>query len=350
VRTDRCGGPCSFLLVRFSDKDLFIMAHNIRENDNMIAVGTTPWHGLGVTLKEAPETALKALQLAQLDWEVRKLPMQTETGRAVVLAGSVSESNDGRHGVIERVDTREFLGVVGPAYQPYQNRQLANLFEPLVKDKTVTIETCGSLFNGRRVWMLAKFGQDIAIAAGDDVAKYLLLAHGHDGQMSAHFGFTPIRVVCHNTLSAAMRGEESKLVRCLHTSNLGKNLEILRESIVAGEQMFEVTAEVFRKLASKGVSKADLKEFARVVIDGDEDEKKWTRPEQAKIKMIVENATKGKGNSGSNWWHAYNGVTEYVCWQAGRSADKRLSESWWGEGRKMSQKALNAATVMAGLV
>jgi phage/plasmid-like protein (TIGR03299 family) len=325
------------------------MAHNIFANDNMMAVGTAPWHGLGTTLSEAPATAQEALQIAGLDWTVHKAPMFLEDARPVKVSGAVSSRNNGFPGAMIRQDTGEILGVVGPSYVPFQNSQMAEIFQPLVAEGAIRIETAGSLFNGRRVWMLGRFGADTVIDRNDNVAKYMLLAHGHDGQFSVRFGFCPIRVVCWNTLSAAVASEKSKLVRCLHTSGLQQNLTTLRDAMKAGEETFELTAEQYRKLAGRGVNQTDLREYARVVIDADPESSKWTRPQAEKIAAIVENAKAGRGNTGSNWWHAYNGVTEFICHQASRKADVRLKEAWWGEGKDLSSKALTIALQMSGV-
>lgn len=325
------------------------MAHNILQHDNMLAVGKAPWHGLGVTLTQPPATASEALDLAGLNWTVAKAPMFLQDGRDVRVSGAVSKRNDGYPGAIIRQDTNEILGVVGPSYVPFQNSQMADIFEPLVADGTITVETTGSLFDGRRVWMLGRFGNNTVIDRGDSVAKYMLLAHGHDGQFSVRFGFCPIRVVCWNTLSAAVGSEESNLVRCLHTSGLQQNLETLRDAMRISEETFEMTAEQYRLLAQRGVNRSDLREYARIVVEADKESSKWTRQQAEKIAAIVENATTGKGNTGSNWWHAYNGVTEFVCHQSSRSAERRLSEAWWGDGKAMSAKALLVAVEMAGL-
>lgn len=327
------------------------MAHNLMQNDSMLAVGKRPWHGLGVTLAEAPKTAQEALEIAGCAWMVDKEDLYLGNGRRVQVTGSVSAGNDGLPGAIVRRDTQEILGVVGPAYTPFQNHEMAALFEPLVASGELRIETVGSLFNGRRVWMLGKFGSNAQIDnGGDEVAKYLLLAHGHDGQFAVRFGFTPIRVVCWNTLSAATKkGDENKLIRCLHTSGLKGNLDTLRGAMVAAEQVFELTAEQFRALAQRGVNRTDLNEYARQVVDAPTEYYKRTNPQKQKIAAIVENAMHGKGNRGANWWHAYNGVTEYVSWQAGRTKDRRLSEAWFGGGADTNREALQLALQMAGV-
>jgi phage/plasmid-like protein (TIGR03299 family) len=325
------------------------MAHNLREHDSMISVGQRPWHGLGVTLQEPPKNGQEALELAKLDWSVTKVPMFLSDGRQVRISGSTSRKNDGHYGAILRDDTQEQLGVVGPGYTPYQNKQMAKLFDPLIADGTVSIETCGSLFNGRRVWMLAKFarGDSQITSEQDTVARYLMLAHGHDGTLAVRFGFTYVRVVCWNTMSLAMTDNRSKLVRCLHTSNLEKNLETLRDAIDASHEVFELTADQYRKLASRGVNRTDLREYARILVQADADEADWTSQQRRKIGQIVGSAMEGIGNKGKSWWDAYNGATEFLTWTAGRRRENRLDSLWFGANAELNQKALELALEMS---
>lgn len=329
------------------------MAHHMYENDGMLSVGETPWHGLGVTMAEPPGTALEGLQIAGLDIEVAKEPMFDRFAQQIAIYNERKDSY-AYPGLMVRLDKPQGdpcrnLGVVGPSYAPLQNREMAAIFEPLVADGTITIETVGSLFNGKRVWMLGRFGNPQDVESGDQVKSYLMLAHGHDGTFAIRFGFTPIRVVCYNTLSAAVEEGRSSLVRCLHTMNAQKNLEILRDSMCEYSKKFELSMEQYRLLASRGVSRADLKRYAQIVVTGDETktEADMTSFEIKKAQEIVAAAAEGRGNRARNWWHAYNGVTEYVNWSAGRIKDNRLSEAWWGEGAAMNQRALTLALEMS---
>ncbi|MCR9292908.1 MAG: DUF932 domain-containing protein [bacterium] len=328
------------------------MAHQLRTNDSMLAVGEKPWHGLGVTLPTPPATGEEALRIAGLDWTVSREPLFLGTGQRAVIDGAVSRSNDGQYAAIvldsDEPGFKEVLGIVGPSYEPYQNHQMAELFNPLIQDGRVTIETCGSLFGKRRVWMLAKFTrEDMEIEKGDSVASYLLAAHGHDGGFAMRFGYTPVRVVCNNTLSFACEDHRSHLVKCLHTKNLEENLEVLRDSMVEAEEMFALAADQYRLLASRGVSRADLREYARIIIEADKDDKEWTTGQKDKIGTIVGAAMEGRGNSGKNWWHAYNAVTEWVSWSKGSKKDNRLDSAWFGEGKRVSERALDLALEMS---
>jgi len=305
----------------------------------MMFVGETPWHGLGTKLETAPSTGKEALIAAGLDWGVKRETLAIEANGQRV-----------EHKAIVREDTGALLGVVGPNYRPYQNDQMASLYDPLIRESKVTIETAGSLQGGKRVWMLGKLaGDDMDITGkGDTVAKYLMLAHGHDGSLAVRFGFTPIRVVCQNTLSAAIDSESSRMVKCLHTTNLERNLETLRDTMVLADEVFELTAEQYRSLAKRGVSRVELREFARIVHDVKEtDTNKWSHQQRAKIRETVAAAVEGKGNDGRTWWAAYNGATEWLSYNYGRNQESRVNHTWFGGGQNFNADALKLALQMS---
>jgi phage/plasmid-like protein (TIGR03299 family) len=178
------------------------MAHNIciqNGEASMFYVDEVPWHGLGTKL-EGPATAQEAISAAKLDWPVIKIPLY---------AGGDGER---KHRVPDRFaivpahrwgrEDCPAFGIVGNDYTPLQNHEAFDFFDSIVGEKAAIYHTAGALGDGERIWILARLPTDIHVA-GDAVNKYLLLSNTHDGNNSVQAKFTPIRVVCENTLTMA---------------------------------------------------------------------------------------------------------------------------------------------------
>src|SRR5208282_996578 len=72
--------------------------------------------------------------------------------------------------------------------------------------------------------------------------KFILLSHGHDGSLAVRVGFTPIRVVCQNTLSMAHGSAASRLIRCKHTRDIH-----CAKKLGKGESDVRSITETFRR-------------------------------------------------------------------------------------------------------
>ena len=125
------------------------------------------------------------------------------------------------HKAVRRKTDGKVLGVVGPKYHVLQNRDAFRWFEPFLAAKEAALNTAGSLAEGSRIWVLAKLNRaPLVIAQGDEIEKFILLSHSHDGRLAVRVGFTPIRVVCANTLALAHKKDASNLIRLKHTKDL----------------------------------------------------------------------------------------------------------------------------------
>jgi phage/plasmid-like protein (TIGR03299 family) len=310
------------------------MAHKI-ENNEMMYVGATPWHGLGVKLNDNPsiEDAIKA---AGLDWEVQLMPLYLADGRKVSRQASV------------RTDKNLILGDVGPGYHVLQNHDAFQWFQPFLESGAATLETAGALESGKRIWIQAKIKADpIEIVKNDPVEQYVLLAHAHDGTLAIRCGFTAQRVVCYNTLSMAVNRSDSQLIRVRHTSAMLDNLEKIQEVMDLSRQEFIASCEQYKLLASRQISKADLEKYVKTVFELPETQKR----ESKVLTSVVSMFEHGKGNNmpgvAGTVWAAYNAVTEYMTWEQGRTADARLNKLWFGQNVKTNREALEVAVELA---
>jgi phage/plasmid-like protein (TIGR03299 family) len=311
------------------------MAHEI---ENMMYVGDAPWHKLGQRFITPPKTLEEAMVAAGLDWKVGLKPLFTAEGTEVTHQASFRESDN------------RILGVVGPEYHALQNNEAFNFFQPFIDSGLAQIETAGSLRNGQRVFILAKINSDdsVIVKQSDDrVAKYVLLSNSHDGTLAVRVGFTPIRVVCNNTMTLAHQDKASKLIRLRHSSNVVQNLENIREIMNLANSEFESTAEGFRFLASKQINSADLERYVKIVFGKPGQETGGSRI----LAQVIPLFEKGRGNDmpgvKGTYWAAYNAVNEYLQYNRGSDEHNRLNEMWYGASASLNKKALDTALIMA---
>lgn len=314
------------------------MAHEV---ETMAYFGELPWHRLGTALDEADLYDWQAAsRKAGLDWEVELVPLLTADTQAKVDHRAVRRTSDGK-----------VLGVVGSRYAPLQNKDAFAWFQPFLDAREAALHTAGSLRGGSRVWVLARLNRDpLVIAPGDEVEKFILLSHGHDGSLAVRAGFTPVRVVCANTLAMAHGSDASKLIRLKHTKDVLENLENVREIMNLANAEFEATAEQYRRLARKSINQGDLRKYVRRVLKV-EDGENFSPRLQNIADEIARLAEAGRGNDlpsiRGTYWSSYNAVSEWLTHERGRSEDSRLNSLWFGDSAITNRHALNVALDMA---
>jgi len=320
------------------------MAHEVEQ---MLYVGETPWHGLGKRFIEAP-TLDEAIIAAGLNWKVTTEPLFAGNGEKAP-ALLTRRDMDG-----------SILGVVGPSYQPLQNDKAFEFFKPFIDNKEAAIECAGSLRLGKRVFVLAKINRDPIVVKGSDVVdKYILLSNSHDGTLAVRVGFTPIRVVCANTLAMAHDNTASKLIRVKHSGNVEMNLEKIRETMNVADAEFEATAEQYRLLASKEINSSDLEKYIKIVFatkkqlaeaEGNlEEVGAGSRIREQIINLFENGRGQNLAETKRTLFSAYNAVTEYVQYERGDDKQIRLDNTWFGQGMAINKKALEVAVTMATL-
>jgi phage/plasmid-like protein (TIGR03299 family) len=316
------------------------MSHQV---ESMAYFGEVPWHRLGTALEETdlydwPAASRKA----GLDWEVELVPLVTADTQAQVANWAVRRTSDAR-----------VLGVVGPKYAVLQNRDAFGWFQPFLDAKEAALHTAGALRQGSRIWVLAKLNRSpIEIAPGDEVAKFILLSHGHDGSLAVRCGFTPVRVVCANTLAMAHGNNASKLIRVKHTKDVLENLANVREIMDLANAEFEATAEQYRLLARKSINQADLRRYVKKVFKVEDDQDTPGTRMVNIMEEIIRLAEVGRGNDlpsvRGTLWTSYNAVSEWLTHSRGRSEDNRLNSLWFGDSANLNRHALEVALDMAG--
>jgi phage/plasmid-like protein (TIGR03299 family) len=324
------------------------MAHELATTNNrpaMMYTGEVPWHRLGTRLDE-PATAGEAIEAAGLDFEVELTRLVT-----------VDDIPVPDKLAVVREDSHEILGVVGSSYRPVQNRECFGFLDAVVTDGSLRYHTAGALGKGERIWMLAKLPDDIRVKNSDDITeKYLLLSNSHDGSSSLRVYFTPIRVVCANTLAIAAKNGRGQGVSIVHKGNLTSKVRQAQEVLGLAKMFYDDAEEQINRLAWHYPSLRQLEEYFRQVYpdspDGESTRTKNVRQEM--LRLFEEGIGHDMPDIRHTTWTALNAVTEYVDhYRSTRGktsterASNRLDSAWFGSGARIKERAWNLALKMA---
>lgn len=335
------------------------MAHQIEINKvtgkaSMFYVGEVPWHSLGTRLY-SPPTIEEAIKAAGLDWTVSTHPSTSQVYKDGQLVANIPCN---MRTIIRDSDLRK-LSEVGPRFQPLQNEDAFKWFQPFLDSGECSLEAAGSLFEGKKIWVLAKLNKEpMEILPGDEVRKYLMLFNCHSDERSVSASLSPIRSICNNTISAAFSNKATRLLRAKHTSKIKVNLEAIRDTINIANAEFEATAEQYKLLAKKQINKKDLAKYIKLVFKPKKEEaeevveNEEVKEQNESDSRLIENKIialfeSGKGTEipgvRGSAWGMYNTVSEYLTWFGGRTQDAILDKLWAGQNAKLNAHALQIA-------
>ena len=315
----------------------------------MAYYGEIPWHGLG---KQVPKgvTAEEMIRSAGLDWEVALRPARG--ARQINRKGEFSRYEIVR---VPRPNTKEnevLFGVVSRRYQPLQNIEAFEFFDPIVGESKAYFETAGALGEGERIWVMARMPDAMKIVSGDECFKYLLLSNTHSGEGSVIVKFTTVRVVCQNTLMLAM-DDGQKAYRVRHSKQMHFKLEELADFLSTMQKIYLKAEEEFKRMAGVQMTGTRLHDYLEAVYPRTENQKKkGEKPARWDCVREVFETQKDIQLPGvrGTLWGAYNAITRFEDYkqpQQEEHSDQRLERIWYGSGADTKLKALIKASELA---
>lgn len=323
------------------------MSHEV---ESMAYANEVPWHGLGAKI-EGNVLSKKFLKAAGLDWEVRKMPLvaideETDEAHAV----------PGRFGLIRSGDNR-CLTVTGASWKPLQNKEVLGFMDDYVRAGGATLETAGSLRDGKIVWGLAKLKYDFEVTRGDKVGGYLLFTSPHEVGKAITIRTTTVRVVCANTMALANRpGMGSTEYRQSHLQEF--NVDEARARVAEAHEhlsWMEKGYKAMKKLklsTQDAVDKVLIPSIAPNLIDNEDlIEARKEKGDEALPKVfrdILESVSNAPGADVGTGWGVLNGVTHYYDHVHGRNNATRMHVSWVGPGATNKQRVSDRLLELAG--
>ncbi len=312
------------------------MAHLI---DSMAYTGQTPWHGLGNHLP--PQQSLDVwLQAAGMDWTIEQSDVLYQGSPDHPILHTYPDSK-----VLYRSDTLAPLSVVSQRYNVVQPHEVLHFYQDLVEAGGFELETAGSLKGGRKLWALAKTGQDLILKGGDLVKSYLLLATSCDGTLCTTAQFTSVRVVCNNTLQVAV-GNQTGAIKVPHSTQF--DATAVKQAL--GVSQWDHFGQYAKELSQRPVAPQEaLRFFSDLLAQPLEEESIVLTRSVQRLHELYQGAGMGAelASSHNTAWGLVNAVTEYVDHhRRTRSQDHRLDSAWFGQGAQLKSRALAQAITL----
>jgi len=315
------------------------MAHMV---ETMAYAGELPWHGLGEKVSN-DLTPAQMMQKAGVDWKVQEVESFIEFNGTKMKTGqkSLVRESDGR-----------ILTNVGENWKPVQNETAFEFFSEFVLSGDMEMHTAGSLRDGQYVWALAKVKESFDVFGEDTVESYLLFSNPHVYGKSIDVRFTPIRVVCNNTLTLSLSQDAKNGVRIGHRTEF--NPDMVKQTLGIAHEKFAQYKEMAQFLGSRKVTAESLIQYYNEVFPN------TSRTEMAKEVKQYEDLSRnaklcydalevqpGAEYAAGTWWSAFNSVTFITDHIQGRNADNRLHSQWFGQNQARKVVAANKAVEYA---
>jgi len=310
------------------------------------------WHGLG-TVVDTAQSSDQAIRLGGLDWSVEQRPLQ-----------AVHPDTGDTHPTDEwvanvRTDTNRVLGVVSPRYQPFQNRDAFRFADALVGEANAKYETAGALRGGRRVWMLLKLPETIAVSPNDPVQPYLLVYNTFDASSALRALLTCTRVVCANTVAMALNRGRGEGVTIRHRGDLDVHVDQARQTLGLVRQRLDQYQQDCTLLRDTPLDGDRLTGYFRGLLpplnkDASNREKAHRARLLARWQANAVNDLNSLDGMQGTAWAAVNAVTEHA--NHGRAfrgssdlarRESRLESVWFGSARDLADKAHRQAVQLA---
>lgn len=216
----------------------------------------------------------EVLAAAGLDWTVSKRPqffgddpgamnMPRLDGVEPIL---LNPQRSGRWMANVRDTDNAFLGPVMPGFRVFQNDELRALGDELLGRGGAYYHTGGSLYDGKIVWLLAKFDKAIHVKGdGSPIEDYLALINGHDGRHGCTAASTMTRIWCGNTCEQALKGSPDKIT-LRHTSGMDGRTEQIRRVLDLHVQHRENLETFLNSLADRPMTIDEVRAYTVALI------------------------------------------------------------------------------------
>lgn len=331
------------------------MAHNLDMSNNRANIAflgnrNDVWHRLGQEM--APGMSVDDWAIAAgLNWEAVKVPAiaSLEGSRFDHIEPAKRFAPVPDRFFMVRNDTAHVLspGAVSDVYQAVQPIELLRWFDRYIGvDDRFQLDVAGSLKCGETIWATATYRDPLNIAGDKHIAR-VLMSTTFDGSGATINQGTMTRVVCNNTLNAAL-ADKRAVIRTRH--NTAFDAARVGKELATVAQGFAEFKKVGDAMAQAEMAKDDVSRFFREILDipfeAKAAEVSGRKLNQFQALSNSYRSTVAEGTEPNTVWAALNAVTRYVDHDrstrgSGVSSDeKQFTSAQFGSGAGIKAKAM----------
>jgi phage/plasmid-like protein (TIGR03299 family) len=303
--------------------------------------GERAWHGQGV-VTEGTLPAREAFETADALFTVEKRELLYPKVLDAPHDGEWDFAKSGTYAVV-RTDTQALLGVVSKQYEIVQNDSLLRMAEFIREE--VDMDCVIVLSDGAKVCFTATLrGAETDIVPGDTVKRRIVGYLGHDGKTGCGAKFTNIRVVCQNTLTAAL-SESGARSSITHKNGANNNFDQLISSIDVARQDFVTECDLMREFSRRSMGLDSFRSFCDEVYSIDEDQ---TFRKRSALNQAFHYGF-GSEFAPMSIWAGVNAITQVETSTRGTTAAKgraQFARGTFGAGAQISKRAFAVAGAM----
>lgn len=325
----------------------------------------TPWEKVGNKIPRNA-TVREALEAAELDWNVVKSPLFTEveTGKKKKKRLVIPKS----YCLLRSTDNRVLSAYMGNRYKPVQNDYAFEVFSEFIKAGGMTMETAGSLSDGKHIWALASINQDIELAHGEVIRGYFLLIQSHLYGYALRAMFTPVRYPGGHTLVQPINVRSlTGTYRMPHSREFNEDrIQEIKELLGLAERNLLDFADKAKFLANSHLTEKDgvfyLTEVFNPEFISQCKTDKTPLPKTMQELQKNDNANRVVKKAAAlidkypgadlptcqgTAWGYFNAVLNAFDHEMGHNDDTRLESAWLGKNAGRKLDALNSAVAIA---
>lgn len=302
----------------------------VKDNGKHAWAGNKPaWHNRGVSLGR-DLTAQECIEYAGLDFVVAKSPLTSEEG-------DVTD-----HSAIVRTDkpvgdSHRVLSIVKNSYQIVQYKDAFKVFDRIIDRDEAVYDSVGVLGKGERMFLVAKLPKSFFVDK-DEYQKYITVSTSHDYSSAIKVYATPVRTVCSNTLTVAMR-KATSMVYYRHTKNVHERMLNVPVFLGLVDQRFNETQKMFNQLVKTPLTHPLFNQYVSDLFPSENPNRKTLEHREGVAMMLQHDDQR---NHKDTFYGAFNALTQYVD-HSMQSKHGQFENAVFGRGNQLKQKALTLA-------